>query len=230
MKNRTIADVQVEIQRALNSLERLRDLPPELQALRYLVHEGAVPEVSLRYRGDNRKIRRNASADYWKPDSCQAVITYETEGERTADVQRLKRPSVLDERNQKKIRQDNGGQPEEQITELLTALERAESDPRRQFVALKWFRDQYLPQQGFPWAADPREAGRVLRETTDQGLVLTAKVPNPRAPAYPTSTIRLNRTHPEVRTRLSAKPTAELFRPVRIKGGRLSQTVLDQRR
>ena len=230
MKNRTIADVQVEIQRALNSLERLRDLPPELQALRYLVPKGVLPEVSLRYRDDNRKIRRNASANYWKPDSCQAVITYKTEGERTPDVQPLKPPAVFTEGNQKKVQQENGGQPKEHITELLTALERAESDPRRQFVALKWFRDQFLPRQGFSWASDPREAGRVLRETTDQGLVLTARVPNPRAPAYPTSTIRLNRTHPEVRSRLSAKPTAELFRPVRIKGERLSQTVLDQRR
>ena len=129
-----------------------------------------------------------------------------------------------------KVRQENGGRPEKHIAELLTALERAESDPRRQFVALKWFRDEFLPSQGFPWASDPREAGRVLREATDQGLVLTAKVPNPKAPAYPTSTIRVNRTHPELRSRLSAKRTAELFRPIRIKGERLSQTVLDQRR
>jgi hypothetical protein len=229
MRTRNIGDLRANIEQALKSLQGSHNLPSELQALQYLVPEGAVPEVSLRYRDDNRKIRRNASADYWKPDSCQAVITYETEGERTPEAQRLKPPAVLTEGNQKKVRQDNG-QPENRITELVTALEQAESDPRRQFVALKWFRDQFLPRQGLSWASDPREAGRVLREATNQGLVLTAKVPNPRAPAYPTSTIRLNRTHPEVRSQLSAKPTAELFRPVRIKGERLSQTVLDQRR
>ena len=95
MRTQTIGDLRANIERALRSLQGFRHLPSELQALRYLVPEGAVPEVSLRYRDDNRKIRRSASADYWKPASCQAVITYETEGKRTPAVQRLKPPSVL---------------------------------------------------------------------------------------------------------------------------------------
>ncbi len=91
MRTQTIGDLRANIERALRSLHGFRDLPSELQALRYLVPEGAVPEVSLRYRNDNRKIRRSASADYWKPASCQAVVTYKTH----PDVQRLKQPSVL---------------------------------------------------------------------------------------------------------------------------------------
>ena len=79
MRTQTIGDLRANLERAL----------------RYLVPESAVPEVSLRYRKDNRKIRRSASADYWKPASCQAVITYETEGKRAPDAQRLKPPIVL---------------------------------------------------------------------------------------------------------------------------------------
>ena len=80
----------------------------------------------------------------------------------------------------------------------MRALALAEAEPHLSFVSLKWFRDNYLPKCGFPWALDSDLPRRLLMEATTRGMVVTAKVANPKTPAFPVATVKLNRTHGEV--------------------------------
>jgi hypothetical protein len=54
-------------------------------------------------------------------------------------------------------------------------------------------------------------------------VVLTSKIPNPKTPAYPTTTIRLNRAEAGV------PEEAQRFRPVAVQGDLLSATLDDDR-
>ena len=84
------------------------------------------------------------------------------------------------------------------LSDLIRALDRAESRPGYEFVALKWFRDTVLPAEGFPWASYHSARQTVLRDAIDKRLILTSKMPNPRSPQFPVTAIRLNRLVPEV--------------------------------
>ena len=230
---KTIAEIQAGIERALKALRNTSDLPPELADLRHLAPKGLEPQVSL-VRPDTdrrvRKIRRNAAAEYWQPAECQALIGFERKDEaasipdREADDSQLSRESI-------DSRVD--GPPnlsESRIKNLIETLDEAESSPERRFVALKWFRDTFLPGRGFSWTVDAAERNRILRRATESGLVLTAKIHNPKAPMYPTTTVRLNRGHPDFENLVSRRPEPKRFRPIRIKGRPLSETVLEGRR
>jgi hypothetical protein len=76
---------------------------------------------------------------------------------------------------------------------LLSALQEAESAPGRSFVALKWFRDEYLHSTGLSWAQDEQQRQYLLTRAIEEGRILKDRVLNPKAPLYPTTTIRLNR-------------------------------------
>ncbi len=116
------------------------------------------------------------------------------------------------------------------LADLVRALDRAESTPGYAFVALKWFRDVFLPSERLPWANSEARYD-VLREAIDARLLLTSKVPNPKAPQYPVTAIRLNRLLPQVQAILSHTPSTENdFEPVPIRGESLSATVLRERR
>jgi hypothetical protein len=67
------------------------------------------------------------------------------------------------------------------------------------YIVLKWFRDTALPSSGLRWTEDPDFRRDVLRDAIDSGLVVTAKVPNPYNPAFPPTTLRVNREHDRVR-------------------------------
>ncbi|MGH9450771.1 MAG: hypothetical protein ACRD11_09525 [Terriglobia bacterium] len=119
----------------------------------------------------------------------------------------------------------------DRLSDLIRALNHAESRPGYQFVALKWFRDTALPGEGFPWAKDDSTRYAVLRDAIDKRFILTSRLPNPRSPQYPVTAIRLNRLMPEVRMALGNQdemPTG--FQPLSIRGESLSQTVLRGRR
>jgi hypothetical protein len=102
---------------------------------------------------------------YWPPSECQALISFEPD-----------LPVISTEPSP---------QPPlpSRLQDLLNASEHAEAEPGLRFVGLKWFRDQHLPRQELSWAADPRERSAQLREATDQGIVMTVQVPNPKAPS-----------------------------------------------
>ncbi len=119
----------------------------------------------------------------------------------------------------------------DQIVDFLRSLEKAEQRPGFDFVALRWFRDQVLPAEGFDWAETPSGRDEVLRAAIKDGAVLTSKVPNPKTPLFPVTGIRLNRQHPQV-VSLLGEPgvTSFNFQPVSIRGEALSETVLRERR
>jgi hypothetical protein len=120
---------------------------------------------------------------------------------------------------------------EDRLSDLVRALDRAESRPGYEFVSLKWFRDNALAHEGFSRAADMSARHDALREAIDRRWILTSKVANPRPPNFPVTAIRLNRQAPEVQALLGGRAgSPSAFRPVPIRGEPLSATVLRDRR
>ena len=211
-----IGDLEAKIQAALRSLRETKDLPPSLQPLRHLAPDGVTPKVALGRLSTDRKFRNirddAAAGTYWDPSSCQALISFEPEVTTDSVLGRV--PLSLDPK----------------VQDLLEALGNAEREPGLRFVALTWFRDKFLPRQGYSWVEDPSARDRVLRETIHLRLVRKEPIANPKAPAHPTTTIRVNRSHPYFQAGASQEPPSGPFRPRRIKGAPLSQTVLEGRR
>ena len=209
-----IMDIQRDIEESLASLRGV-SLPPPLQGLRHLPVVDHAPEVSIRYKG-SRRIRGDADASYFNPGSCELVISFS--------------PTVAHDRPDPRPAESEGSADtidfEQAALQLVTAL--TETERQRPFVALKWFRDKVLPQSGHGWADEARVRSAVLRHATDQRLVLTGQAPNPNRPLHPVTTVRVNRRHPRLQVQAPASPTA--FAPVRIRGGAISDTVLDDRR
>ena len=70
----------------------------------------------------------------------------------------------------------------------------------------------------------------VLRSAIEKRLIVVGKVPNPKSPQFPVTTIRVNRLLPEVRAILGGGGDADLeFHPVEIEGEPLSATVIRER-
>lgn len=230
-KTLTIQELGDTMASALGTLPEVAQLPADVRGpLQALIPPGFDIEISLQYRGTNRKIRSSASAEYWQPEKVQAVISY---------VPRPGQRAMLAESDRGGIRVRNGvpltsdtkqETNETHLDDLLSALNQAESDPRREFVALKWFRDQYLPSTGPGWTSGFHERSRLLRTATERNLVLTSKVPNPTAPDHPTTVIRLNHSDPRIRSRFLKEAAPSPFHPARIRGEALSRTVLSGRR
>jgi len=92
------------------------------------------------------------------------------------------------------------------------------------FIALKWFRDSFLPRKAFRWNQHPESRQSVLAEAIQRGVVITSKIANPKTPAYPTTTIRLNRAEAGIPRRLSASTRSRCManpspRPLKRNGG-----------
>ena len=218
-----IQDVTLDIEHSLASLKSLKmsALPPALQGLRQLPIGDYEPRVSIRYRDGGRKIRWDADASYFEPETCEVVIRFAASDE----PQDVVHPSDVE------VSKDDGGRAgafnyETAIVQLLDDL--AEVESAREFVSLKWFRDQYLPSRGHEWSLDPRDNGVLLRHATGQRLILTSQVPNPNNPLHPVTAIRVNRRHPRFQSEAAKRGVA--FRPIPIRGGSIADTVLDDRR
>ena len=201
-----IQDCEDAVENGLAALEKMSLSNSEVtRALRFLAPKGFRPVVEFRESG--RKKRRTASADDWAPETGEIVITFDPveAGDIVASGSLAKAVS-----------------PDTDLDEVCQAL--AEAETGRSFVALKWFRDELLPAMGYSWATIPGIAAVVTKAITG-GRILTGKVINPRAPQYPTTTIRVNRQrHPQ----FSGAP-ARRFLPVPIAGEPLSQTILRDR-
>jgi hypothetical protein len=115
--------------------------------------------------------------------------------------------------------------------ELLRVLYRAESRPGWSFVPLRKFRDEILPQEHSASIRTEVEQRNVLRIAIEKKLILIGKVPNPKSPQFPVTTIRVNRLLSEVKAALGQSGDSDLdFRPVEIPGEPLSATILRERR
>ena len=219
MTSLKIRDLQLDIEESLAGLPSLT-LPAQLAGLKHLAIGDRHPQVSIRRAGTNRKVRDDASASYFDPDVCEVVISF-------VPVESLygEAPTI----------EADASSPVGTATEfdLETALGQlldqiATAERTRPFVGLKWFRDQFLPDSGLAWANDPRISGSLLRHATDQRLVLTSQVPNPAQPLHPVTAVRVNRKH--TRFQPSTTDYRARFNPIPIKGGPISDTVLEDRR
>lgn len=113
--------------------------------------------------------------------------------------------------------------------EILAAYRSAASG--REFVALKWFRDTWIPQQSYAWARDPETVMVILKSAIEEGVLRKEQLPNPNNPNHPTTTLREGngslsgggvREHSSIGARRN-------FSPISIQGKPLSATVLDGR-
>jgi hypothetical protein len=222
--NKTIGDIQTELEAAFARLSQV-SLPAGLEALKFLIPpQHMFVDVDLRRKDGNgnqrKKIRSDADASrHWDPSTCEAVISFQPHDDMDQDAKRS--TSARHAAEMSNPRDD-----------LLKCLDSAERDSRfREFVGIKSFRDEYLVAHSGAWAHDPAHRHTVLANAIDQGLVLRSSVPNPKNPSFPTTSIRVNREHPEVK-RILAASTAErvAFNPIPIIGAELSSTVLSERR
>ena len=226
---KTILEEQSEIEAALNHLPALvAQLPPALKPLvRLSPRKGFRVQVSLR-RGsakDSRQVKQNAPASRWLPDSGLVAISYRPS---TAEEDQATGSTVEDVQDSPAKAAQIATGP---VQDIVMALAKAEKDPQLGFVSLKWFRDTFLPQQGYPWAAIPDERQRVLVNAIDRNWILTSKVANPKNPQFPVTAIKVNRPLSEVHSILEQEPGSRSgFNPVAMRGEPLSQTVLRERR
>jgi hypothetical protein len=230
--NLTIPEAEEIIEEALEELAFSTD-PGLTRALRFLAPHGYQAIVEL--CGENgRSKRRNANATSWTPEEDEVRIYFErVDGDGDDDEERpISQPRARAFRSSAAVYEDgnvedgNGQLPadiDDRIKELCATLAEAERGGHA-FIALKWFRDSFLPRKAFSWNQSPESRQMILAEAILRGVVMTSKIPNPKTPAYPTTTIRLNRAEAGV------PEEAQRFRPVSVQGELLSEALMDESR
>jgi len=222
LSNLTIPAAEEIIEDALNELAYSQD-PGLVRALRFLAPPGYQAIVELCSESGRSK-RRNASADTWSPEEDEVRIYFERTGEgESAPRPRSPRPLASHIEDDEEI--DDAPFPADmdvRVKELCAALAEAERGGHA-FIALKWFRDSFLPRKAFRWNQHLESRQTVLAEAIQRGVVLTSKIANPKTPAYPTTTIRLNRTEAGI------PEEAQRFHPVAVQGESLAETIEDER-
>jgi len=210
------------IEDALNELGYSQD-PGLTRALRFLCPPGYQAIVEL-CSENGRSKRRTALADNWSPEEDEIRIYFE----RTEDAMVAPRPV----RSIAKVASAQAASGEEddsqlsllpadmdaRIHELCLALAEAERGGHA-FIALKWFRDSFLPRKTYRWNQNPETRQTILAEAIQRGVVMTSKIANPKTPAYPTTTIRLNRAEAGI------ADDAQRFHPVPLQGEPIADTV-----
>lgn len=228
----SIPDAEEIIEEALTELSFSQD-PGLARALRFLAPPGYQVIVEL-CSENGRSKRRNATADAWSPEEDEVRIYFERidEGEAAAPrpVRNLAR-AAIEHRADTEHRADSDDDSQEaiipadldaRVKELCAALAEAERGGHA-FIALKWFRDSFLPRKAFRWNQNPESRQSVLAEAIQRGVVLTSKIANPKTPAYPTTTIRLNRAEAGI------PEEAQRFHPVPIQGETLTAVIEEER-
>jgi hypothetical protein len=223
---------QAESQFAQKLTNPLRQILSDLQ---YSIPAQYRLKISL-LDANGRKKRSTASAENWSPDSGRIEISFE------AGYQQMHADQIQgsDLSRQMRTRRNPSGDPPERHREpagsdplalLVKALDRAESRPGWSFVPLRKFRDEILVAENIPSMRTDIERQNVLRSAIDKKLVLVGRVPNPKTPEFPVTTVRLNRLMPEVQRFIGHGHAADLdFHPLQIPGEPLSATVLRERR
>jgi hypothetical protein len=221
--NLTIPAAEEIIEEALNELAYSQD-PGMARALRFLAPPGYQAIVEL-CSENGRSKRRNALADTWSPEDDEVRIYFERiEGEEPAPrVSRAPRAAASHAMGEDE--EEAGVLPADmdtRVKELCAALAEAERGGHA-FIALKWFRDSFLPRKAFRWNQHPDTRQVVLAEAIQRGVVLTSKIANPKTPAYPTTTIRLNRAEAGI------PEEAQRFHPVEVQGEPVAAAIEEER-
>jgi hypothetical protein len=221
----SIPEAEEIIEEALNELSFSTD-PGLARALQFLAPSGYQAIVELCSENGRGK-RRNALAGTWSPEEDEIRIYFErTEGgEQLPRSVRVPRPlaaePILDD-------EEDGQEAvipadmDARVKELCAALAEAERGGHA-FIALKWFRDSFLPRKAFRWNQHPESRQAVLAEAIQRNVVLTSKIANPKTPAYPTTTIRLNRAEAGI------PEEAQRFHPVASHGDSIAEAIEEER-
>ena len=225
VSNLSIPDAEEIIEEALNELAFSTD-PGLASALRFLAPAGYQAIVELCGESGRSK-RRNASAESWSPEEDEVRIYFERVGDAEAAPRPVRgAPRVLAEAA---YDEDDDGQEavipadlDARVKELCAALAEAERGGHA-FIALKWFRDSFLPRKAFRWNQHPESRQAVLAEAIQRGVVITSKIANPKTPAYPTTTIRLNRAEAGI------PEEAQPFHPVTAHGDSIAEAIEEER-
>ena len=222
--NLTIPEAEEIIEEALSELAYSQD-PGLARALRFLAPAGYQVIVEL-CSENGRSKRRSASADTWSPDDDEVRIYFERidgeeSGARSSRVPRavVSRPVDFE------YEEPDSLLPADldiRIKELCGALAEAERGGHA-FIALKWFRDSFLPRKPFRWNQNPETRQAVLAEAIQRGAILTSKIANPKTPAYPTTTIRLNRAEAGI------PEEAQRFHPIEAQGEPVAAAIDEDR-
>ena len=216
-----------EVRDALDDLEQSL-LKPILDA--FPQARGMSIEVEIRQ--ENRRTRGDTSVESWQPARDGEIRIHF--GAPARAESRPRDYDAVGPRDYDAVGNESADPPldaEDLRRDLLESLEIAERRPGFDFVALKWFRDLFLPAECPDWAESRPLRDRAVRSAIEDGVILTNKVPNPKNPAFPVTAIRVNRAHPEVIGVLGENDSSgPRFRPVSIRGEPLSKTVLDERR
>lgn len=224
VSNLSIPEAEEVIETALNELGFSQD-PGLVRALRFLAPPGYQAIVELCSESGRSK-RRNAPAESWSPEDDEIRIYFERTDEAEATPRIARSARFAEHRS---FEEEDEGQEamlpadmDARVKELCAALAEAERGGHA-FIALKWFRDSFLPRKVFRWNQHPESRQTVLAEAIQRGLVLTSKIANPKTPAYPTTTIRLNRAEAGI------PEEAQRFHPVAVQGGSLTETLEEER-
>lgn len=227
LENLTVPEAEEIIEEALEELSYSTD-PGLARALRFLAPAGYQAIVELCGESGRSK-RRNASATSWNPEEDEIRIYFERADGEVEDDSEEPRPiaSPVRIRGARPLEDAMGlgasqsasqmepAELEERIRELSGTLAEAERGGHA-FIALKWFRDSFLPRKSFGWSQSPELRQMILAEAILRGVVMTSKIPNPKTPAYPTTTIRLNRAE------AGLPEETQRFRPIPIQDSIIS--------
>ncbi len=224
VNNMSIPDAEEMIEEALNDLSFSSD-PGLALSLHFLAPAGYQAIVEL--CGENgRSKRRNAMANTWTPEEDEVRIYFE----RIDDTEAPPRPARASRPfAEQAFDEDEDGQEavipadiDARVKELCAALAEAERGGHA-FIALKWFRDSFLPRKAYRWNQHPESRQAVLAEAIQRGVVVTSKIANPKTPAYPTTTIRLNRVE------AGMPEEAQRFHPVTAHGDSIAEAIEEER-
>jgi hypothetical protein len=223
ISNLSVPEAEEIIEEALSELAFSQD-PGLARALRFLAPHGYQAIVEL-CSENGRSKRRNAAAETWSPEEDEVRIYFERLDDNTVPARQSRPSRTPVEQNFDDDADDGATAPadiEARVKELCAALAEAERGGHA-FIALKWFRDSFLPRKAFRWNQHPESRQAVLAEAIQRGVVLTSKIANPKTPAYPTTTIRLNRAEAGV------PEEAQRFHPVVVQGEPISDDIQEER-
>ncbi len=221
LSNLTIPAAEEIIEDALNELAYSQD-PGMTRALRFLAPPGYQAIVEL-CSENGRSKRRNALADTWSPEEDEVRIYFERVNDGEAPLRtRPQRTPMAREEGEEEEEPVMPADMDARVKELCSALAEAERGGHA-FIALKWFRDSFLPRKAYRWNQHPESRQSVLAEAIQRGVVLTSKIANPKTPAYPTTTIRLNRAEAGIGEEV------QRFHPVAMQGEPLAVAIEEDR-
>ena len=195
-----------ELQRQVESgLAKLR--APEYRSLQNtlqpLIPNGLRARVRLCSQTERKK-KKTASSESWRPESGDTIlISFEPNRDPQEEIKIEQEPTPQEVTSRAASSAGLASNPRENIVvpksgglnrlmapsppdpcaDLVRALDRAESRPGFDFVALKWFRDTALVEEGFGWAQPEAARQSALRDAIANRLILTNRIENPRSPS-----------------------------------------------